>query len=44
MPVSRPRSRLLSRHTREWLEAFAAALCLAAIVVLIGHAAPEMLP
>lgn len=44
MPVSRPRPRLLSRWTREWLEAFAAALCLAAVAALIGHAGPEILP
>ncbi len=38
--MSRPRPRLLSRQTREWLEAFAAVLCLAAVIALLRHAGP----
>jgi TRAP-type C4-dicarboxylate transport system permease small subunit len=44
MPVSRPRPHLLSRQAREWLEAFAAALCLAAIIALLRHAGLGLLP
>ena len=32
--MSPPRPRFLARETREWLYAFAAALCLAAAIVL----------
>jgi TRAP-type C4-dicarboxylate transport system permease small subunit len=44
MPVSRPRARLLPQQMREWLEAFAAALCLAAIIALLHRAGVDPIP
>jgi len=38
--VKPPRARLLPKETRAWLLAFAAALCLAAVIVLGARGHP----